>query len=88
MVPAPSISFSQSCVCQAAGPQHLGVYMGFQREQTVYKLFFGHLETEDRHCQILPESHMLAILSTNAVFPMEGRAAISTRSERWSPDSL
>ena len=25
---------------------------------------------------------------TKAVFPMEGRAAISTRSEGWKPDSL
>ena len=33
--------------------------MGFQRKQTVHKLFFGHLKTKDGHSKILPERHVL-----------------------------
>ena len=33
--------------------------MSLQREQTIYKLFFGHLKTEDGNGLLLTERHML-----------------------------
>ena len=88
IVPAPSISFSQSVSVRLPVLNTWASTWDSREKRRFTSCSLDISRLKIATARFWRNATCWAILSTNAVFPMEGRAAISTRSERWSPDSL
>ena len=67
---------------QISGSECLGIHLGFQGEQTVYQLFFGHLKTEDRYGLPFLKSHILGYIQDESRFSHR-RTGCNQNEIRW-----
>ncbi len=88
MSPAPSISFSQSVSFKFPVRSICASTCDSKEKNRFINCSFDISKLKMATALCWRNATFCAMLSANAVFPMEGLAAISIKSERCSPDSL